>query len=256
VQACSVDIVKITELTMQQLEDAAKSGDHVAARDLGRLLAMVAIEEWEPGQDLPEVRWLRAAVESAPDDRETLMLLAGQCAKQLSYLETSLELNPWHEAEPGVLERHRQDARDLYTRARTVSVGGEDEAGLDELAMMLGVDDNAPAEDAYSYYLLHGETGSGSMAYTMTVVGSDADEFKWACDQVITHPEIGFGEEDSTFTAYVEGTAVHSSGLPLRPDGSVDWDAIAVPELTGVLLPAGLPVPGRGLHYGFFVAEE
>jgi hypothetical protein len=182
--------------------------------------------------------------------------LAGQCAKQLFYFETSLELNPWHHVEPEVLEQLRQYAHECYMRARAVGTDGEHEAGLDELAVMLGVDDKAPAEDAYSYYLLHGETGSGSSAYTMTVVGSDADEFKWACDQVITHPEIGFGGEDSTFTAYVDGTAVHSSGLPLRPDGRADWNAIAVPELTGLLLPAGLPVPGRGLHYGFFVAEE
>jgi hypothetical protein len=195
-------------------------------------------------------------VEAAPDDADALMLFAGQRAKELSYFETDLDLNPWHQIDAEVFGQLRQEAHELYTRARAVAVGGEYEAGLDELATMLGVDDKAPAEDAYSYYLLHGETGNGSMVYTMTVVGSDTDEFKWACDQVLTNADLGFGGEDCTFTAYVDGAEIQSSSLALQSDGRVDWHSIAVPELTGVRLPAGLPVPGRGLHYGFFVTVE
>jgi hypothetical protein len=151
---------------------------------------------------------------------------------------------------------------DCAAFARVKAVKGESSLGLEAVAVDGKTLRGSKGAAGHRVHLLSAVSHDSAHTLaqrdvgTKTVVGSDADEFKWACDQVITHPEIGFGGEDSNFTAYVDGTAVHSSGLPLRPDGRADWNAIAVPELTGVLLPAGLPVPGRGLHYGFFVAEE
>ncbi|MBL1114311.1 hypothetical protein JK364_18200 [Streptomyces sp. 110] len=253
----------ITDESLIRLRRAAAAGDARAALRLGRLLCLTAADPAEPGDGeptWPEEPWLRAAVAAHPDDVEALTLLAGRLAQQISYWEACLDMNPdvmeWYGEDESTVERRHVEAEKLYARIRAAGPTRHAGAGLDELAMLLGVGDKPAAECAYSFYVMEDEAWSGSVRHSATIVASDAAEIRWACDKWFTLSEGGIGGEP-TLTAWVDGAEVDSTDLgPHLADGGVDWDAVAVPELSGSRLPAGLPVPGRGLHYGFAGGAE
>ncbi|WP_432251328.1 hypothetical protein [Streptomyces sp. HNM1019] len=248
----------ITDDTLVRLRSTAAAGDAQAALRLGRLLCLTAADPAEPGDgepSWPEEPWLRAAVAADPDDVAALTLLTGRLAQQISYWETCRDMNPdvmkWYGEDESTVERRRIEAEQLYARIRAAGPTRHAEAGLDELAVLLGVGDKPAAEDAYSFYVMEDEVWSGSVRNSATIVASDAAEIRWACDKWLTLSEGGLGGEP-TLTAHVDGAEVGSVDLGQHlADSGVDWDAVAVPELAGSRLPAGLPVPGRGLHYGF-----
>ncbi|CDR17437.1 hypothetical protein [Streptomyces iranensis] len=253
----------ITDETLVRLRSAAAAGDAQAALRVGRLLCLTAADPTEPGDGeptWPEEPWLRAAVAAHPDDVEALALLTGRLAQQISYWEACLDMNPdvmkWYGEDEGTVERRHIEAEKLYARIRAAGPTRHAGAGLDELAVLLGVGDKPVAECAYSFYVMEDEAWSGSVRHSATIVASDAAEIRWACDKWFTLSQGGIGGEP-TLTAYADGAEVGSVGLgPHLADGGVDWDAVAVPGLSGSRLPAGLPVPGRGLHYGFAGGAE
>ncbi|MBO8194199.1 hypothetical protein ITI46_21415 [Streptomyces oryzae] len=243
-----------------RLKARAAADDARAARELGRLLSLTATDSLAEHQNWPEERWLRAALRMRPDDVETLFLLTGRLAQQIAYWENALELNP----DPGevcederTVERRRTEAQHLFARIRAAGPGSDAEAGLDELAILLGVSAGSPAEDAYSFYVLEDEAASGSIEHITTIVASDPGEIRWACDEWLTLSEGAFGAGPA-LTTYVDGAEVSSVDLSRHlTDLAVDWSTVAVPEPAGTPLPAGLPVPGRGgLYYGFSARVE
>ncbi|MER7794189.1 hypothetical protein [Streptomyces sp. NPDC097640] len=254
----------ITAETITRLRTAAMEGDGRAALELGRLLCLTASEPRGPGdghQTWPEERWLRAAVGTRPDDTKALTLLTGRLAQQISYWEAVLDMHPdvmedCGEDE-GTVRRRQIEAEELYARIRAAGpVGGVAEAGLDELAVLLGVRrEPAAAEAAYSFHVFEDEAWSGSVRYSSTIVASDADEIRWACDEWFALDSGLSGAP--TLTTYVDGAEVSSVDLRRHlVDTTVSWDDVAVPELTGLPLPVGLPVPGHGLYYGFAGVAE
>lgn len=253
----------ITAETITRLRTTALAGDAHAALELGRLLSLTASEPRAPGdadQTWPEERWLRAAVEARPDDIEALTLLTGRLAQQISYWEAVLDMNPdvmeqYGEGE-GTIRRRQIEAEELYARIRAAGpLGHATEAGLDELAVLLGVSGESAAKAAYSVYVFEDDAWSGSVRYSTTIVASDADEIRWACDEWFAL-ETGLSSAP-TLTTYVDGAEVSSIDLRRHlVDATVSWDDVAVPELTGVRLPVGLPVPGHGLYYGFAGVAE
>ncbi|WP_020575835.1 hypothetical protein [Actinopolymorpha alba] len=255
----------ISDETITRLETAATTGDARAARELGRLLSLTATNPLdhsleEEGPTWPEERWLRAALKAYPDDVETLILLTGRLAQQVSHGENGLELNPDgvgdRGEDEGPVERIRAEARELFAQIGAAGPGGDAKAGLQELAIRLGVSEKPPVQNAYSFYLLKDEAGSGSMLYLVSIVASDPDEIRWACDAWLRLSVGGF-DESPVLVTYVDGAVVSSIDLgPYLTDHAVDWSAVAVPELTGTRLPAGLPVPGRGLCYGFSMSVD
>ncbi|MDX3231511.1 hypothetical protein [Streptomyces sp. ME19-01-6] len=252
----------ITAETLTRLRTTAMAGDAHAALELGRLLCLTASEPGASGdgdQTWPEERWLRAAVEARPDDIEALTLLTGRLAQQIAYWEAVLDMNPDVMEEYGegedTVRRRQSEAEELYARIRAASPLGHVEAGLDELAVLLGVSGKPAAEATYSFYVVEDESWSGSVRYGATIVASDADEIRWACDEWLAL-ESGLSSAP-TLTTYVDGAEVSSIDLGRHlVDATVPWDVVAVPELTGPRLPVGLPVPGHGLYYGFSCTAE
>ncbi|PSL00107.1 hypothetical protein CLV63_102233 [Murinocardiopsis flavida] len=251
--------MKITDETVAQLRSMATAGDAQAALKLGQLLCLTAADPSESdafNPTWPEERWLRAAVEAHPDDIAALMLLTGRLAQQNSYWEAMLEMDPDVLAEYGqdedTVSRRHSETKELYDRIRAAGPHDHVEAGLDELAVLLGLRAR-PAEPApaagYSFYVLEDETWSGSVRHCASIVACDAEEIRWACGQWLALSEDGFG--DLTLTVYEHGSETNSIDLGQHLDNeAVDWDA-AVPDLFGPRLPMGLPIPGLGLYYGF-----
>ncbi|MGV9351220.1 hypothetical protein ACWDSD_42220 [Streptomyces spiralis] len=253
----------ITDETITRLRSVAAAGDPQAALELGRLLCLTASDPAEPGDGnptWPEERWLCAAVEACPDDVEALTLLTGRLAEQISFWEAVRHVNSDFMAACGedydTVRRRRIEAEELYARIRAAGPLGHAEAGLDELAVLLGVSGKPAADETvYSFYVLEDEGWSGSVRHSATIVARDADEIRWACDEWLALSEGGFGT--LTLAAYVDGAEVSSIDLGLHlADEVVDWDGVAVPDLSGLRLPAGLPVLGRGLYYGFSSRAE
>lgn len=250
----------ITDETITRLRSAAAAGDAQAALGLARLLCLTVFDPMEPAEDdpnWPEEHWLRAAVETCPDGVEALTLLTGRLAQQIAYWE-AMDMAGMA-AEHGQAEgavRRRREAAELYARIRTARPHGPMEAGLDELAVLLGVSDKPAAKSAYSFHVLEDWGGNGSQSHHVTIVASDTDEIRWACDEWLVRSEDMFSGAP-TLTTYVAGAEVSSIDLGQHlVNGSVNWSTAAVPELSGSPLPVGLPVPGRGLYYGFSLTVE
>lgn len=234
-----------------RLRSAAETGEPDAARELGRLLSLTVTDPAEPGDgepEFPEERWLRAAVAARPDDVEALTLLAGRLAAQASHWENYWANNPDGMAADGkdesTIEQLQTEVRDLHARILAAVPPAHTEPGLDRLAELLDTRDTESVVTApYSFYALEDEGGGGSMVYTLTFIATDPEEIRWACDQWLTLSEGGMGE--LTFSTYVDGAETSRVDLDEHRDGaSVSWDSVPVPELTGTLLPAGLPVSG------------
>jgi hypothetical protein len=252
----------ITAETLTRLRTTAMAGDAHAALELGRLLCLTGSDPGGSGegdQTWPEERWLRAAVEARPDDIEALTLLTGRLAQQISYWEAVLEMNPDVMEEcgedEGTIRRRQIEAEELYARIRAAGPLGHAESGLDALAVLLGVSGEPAAEAAYSFYVVEDEAWSGSVRHSTTIVASDADEIRWACDEWLALSWGGMGA--LTLTTYLDGAEVSSIDLGQHlVEETVSWDEVAVPELTGTRLPVGLPVPGLGLYYGISGGAE
>ncbi|MFC8799523.1 hypothetical protein ACFT2C_17450 [Promicromonospora sp. NPDC057138] len=245
------------------LRAAAENGDPEAARELGRLLSLTLTDPQEPGEgepEWPEERWLRAAVQARPDDVEALMLLAGRLAAQSSSWENYWEMNPDEMAAEGkdesTISRMWAEVSDLHTRILAAGPPPHAVPGLERLGELVDVHAESVAEAAYSFYALQDDAQSGSVLNILIVVATDLDELRWACDQWLALTDGGIGQ--LTVRTYVDGDETSQVDLDEHLDGArVAWDAVPVPELTGTLLPAGLPVPGpshSGLwHYGVTV---
>ncbi|MFI9358769.1 hypothetical protein [Streptomyces lydicus] len=243
----------ITDETITRLRSAAAAGDPQAALKLGKLLCLTAPDSAEPGDGAliwPEERWLRAAVAACPDAVEALTLLAGRLAEQIDFWENAdLDVTEYGQDE-GIVSRLQAEAEELYARIRTAGPLGHAEAGLDELAVLLGVSGKPAVEATYSFYVLEDEGWSGSVRHSATIVACDADEIRWACDAWLALSDGGFGT--LTLATYADGAKVGSIDLGQHiVDEVVVWDAVAVPDLSGLRLPTGLPVPSLGLYYGF-----
>jgi len=266
--------VAITTEHVNWLRTAAAAGDSRAALELGKLLCLTDTDPHGSGGIgpwWPEEPWLRAAAQALPHDVEALMLLAGRLAQQVSRLGDLLDIQA---GDPDDLEnvldlevgnpdamkaygenadtvrRRRSEAEELYARIRAADPPGDWEPGLDELGYLLGAREQPCTDRGYSFYALRDDGWSGSAHFSVTIVASDADEIRWACDRWLASFEGGLG--NLILDVYEVGAATRSIDLREHLDyDTVDWRALTVPDLSGRRLPAGSPVPGRGLYYGF-----
>ncbi len=233
----------IDDERLTRLRTAATAGEAGAAFALGRLLCLTATgpadapEDIEgPGQNWPEEPWLRAALDSRPGHVPAMTLLAGRLVQQIDFWQNMCELNPEAAEAYGedetTLARRRTEADALLARA--AAAGPE----------------HHPA-GPYGCYVLDDTGWSGSTAHGATLVASRPEELRWACDQWFSVVG-GCGLSGApTLTTYAHGERTSVIHLAAHFDRTVDWDTVPLPPLTGEELPAGLPVPGSGLPYGF-----
>lgn len=247
----------ITAEHVGRLQSAATAGDARAALELGKLLCLTDADSQDSGGIgpwWPEEPWLRTAVQALPHDVEALTLLAGRLAQQVSSLENMLDLDPDALAEYGVNEdtvsRRRSEAEGLYARIRAAGPPSDLEPGLDELGWLLGLRTQPSADMVYSFYVLRDDGWSGSAHFRATIVASDAEQIRWACDRWLKTLEGGFG--NLVLDVCEAGAATQSINLREHLDyDTVDWGTVTVSDLSARRLPAGLPVPGQELYYGF-----
>ncbi|MGW0735607.1 tetratricopeptide repeat protein [Streptomyces sp. NPDC002851] len=261
----------IDDKTITRLRTAATVGDPKAAYELARLLCMTASDPADASADFevqtwPEEPWLRAVLSTRPLDVPAMTLLAGRLIQQIDHWQNMLDLNPDAAEEYGedetTIRRRQAEAEELFTRIRAADpenhVTGSGLAELAELAELIGLPCESREivaehhhEAAYSFYVLDDTAYSGSVAHCATIVATRPDELRWACDQWISVVEgCGMGGEP-TLTTYTHGEETSVINLADYFDQAIEWDAFTLPPLGGEELPAGLPVPGRGLHYGF-----
>lgn len=264
----------ITDEAVAQLRSSAAAGDPQAALKLARLLCLTGTDPQGPDgnghQTWPEERWLRAVVEARPDGIEALTLLAGRLAQQISYWEDVLAIGPdWADEEEDLetdpyfmpvcgedwdtVRRRRREAEELYARIRAAGPLGDLESGLDWLGSLLGAPVQPGMGVLYSYYVLEDEGWSGSAHAYSAIVASDADEFRWGCDQYLARTDGGLGT--LTLIVHEASAQVHSTDLRQHlAEEAVDWGSATLPDLSGRRLPAGLPVPG--FYYGYSCRDE
>ncbi|MWA04987.1 hypothetical protein F8568_032405 [Actinomadura sp. LD22] len=255
----------ITEETITRLRAAATAGDPDAARELGRLLCMLRSDSLERLRDpeflltWPEEPWLRAALRARPDDRLAAVVLAGRLVQQIAYWQLNDDNANAHGEDEHTLARRRNEAHALYTQV--LETAPDDPAARAGIAALHAWTDDTASTDAleneppFSYYELTLDMGSGSFLHTESVVTTHPDEVRWACPWLLAPvvaavKEPPFGVELTLFT-YSGGrfdSVVHLHEH-LNADGTLAWDAIEIPPLTGNPLPAGHPVGTR--HYGY-----
>ncbi|MEV0390979.1 hypothetical protein [Nonomuraea sp. NPDC050643] len=252
----------ITEETITRLRAAATGGDPDAARELGRLLCLLRTDSLEVAGDgdflatWPEEPWLRAALRARPDDRLAAVLLAGRLVQQIAFWRIDDDHAAEHGEDDRTLARRRDEAQALYARVLEAEPGHSvARAGVAALNAWAD-DDGAPAkEPSFSYYELDMTAGSGSYVHSERVVATDPDEVRWACSWLVAPmvAEVGeppYGVDLHLFT-YAGGRCdgIVDLGERFTADGTLDWDAVEIPPLTGEPLPVGHPV-GFG-HYGY-----
>ncbi|MFE0257715.1 hypothetical protein [Streptomyces sp. NPDC059010] len=257
----------ITDGTLTRLRTAATAGDARSAFDLARLLSLVPYDpddpdsQYEGGQSWPEEDWLRAILDTRPSDVPAMTLLVGRLAQRIDYWLNVEENNPDAAEDETTLEAWQGEVEELMSRIRTADTAHTVPAqSLAELAELLDEeaepDDTDGDEDelAYDCYVMDDTAWSGSVAHCATIVTTCPDELRWACDRWFSMVD-GCGMSGSaTLTTYVRGEEASVIDLAEHFDDTaktLDWDAFTLPPLTGERLPAGLPVPGQGLFYGF-----
>ncbi|EID52555.1 hypothetical protein [Saccharomonospora xinjiangensis] len=250
----------IIEKKIESPRAAATEGDPDAARELGRLLCLLRADSEEHLGDMgtlfwPEEPWLRAALRARPDDRLAATLLAGRLVQQIAYWKIDEDHAEAHGENEDTLARRRDEARALYERVLKAAPG--DPAALAGVAaLQMWADDSDAVEGAcpFSYYELHLAEASGSFEYSETVVSTHPDEVRWAASWLLASAIAETGEPPTGDLCLF----IHSPGRTDRvirldehvnADGTIEWDAIEIPPLTGEPLPAGHPV-GTG-HYGY-----
>lgn len=256
------------------LRTAAGAGDPDAALELGRLLCLLPLDPADPAAESvddenyttqwPGVPWLRASLAARPGDVSAATLLAGQLVRQVDHWMNLLEVNPGYAAETAdgdhtAADRARE-AHALYSRVLdSVPSHPVASAGLMELDALTRR--SAAARDAsqdYDYYLAQMADTSGSVSYTQSLVTTDPDELRWACDrwmEIVGGPStVGF--QAFALSVFSRGQEVHTIDLGPHTARSIDWDAFAVPPLAGPLLPSGHPAQGGQAHYGYSARVE
>jgi hypothetical protein len=227
--------MSVVEGSFSRSRVAANAGDPDAAREFGRLLGLLDIEGDADGT-LPCERWLRSAVAARPDDAEAAVLLAGRLAQQAG--------------------RKREEARELYERV--LRADPEHPAARAGLAAVQGRLDEAGA-DGYGYYLVQGEYWSGTDGRRERLVVADPHELRWACDAWLADcaPSSFHIYELSVCTAGERLSTTNLGAVVPAADGSLNWDAVAIPPLPTEPLPVGHPVriDGVTIHYGWGVIE-
>jgi hypothetical protein len=248
--------MKIAE-QVDRLRVAAEEGDSEAARELGRLFCLLPIVIDDDGMSLGE-RWLRSAVAACPDDAEAAVLLAGRLAVHIDGLLSAYlfeDDEEWFEDEIEAkeeIDRKREEAAELYKRVlRANPAHAAARSGLAALQDQLD-----PADVAvYSYYLVEGEWGSGSVGTRERLIISDADELIWACNSWFSEISASsFGIYDlSVYTSGERLSITNLAALVRDEDDSLNWGAIAIPPLPTNPLPAGHPAQIQGIRvqYGW-----
>ncbi|MGP3965895.1 hypothetical protein ACTWPT_59140 [Nonomuraea sp. 3N208] len=255
----------ITEETIKRLRAAATAGDPDAARELGRLLCMLRSDSLEHLMDprflltRPEEPWLRAALHARPNDRLAAVLLAGRLLQQIAYWKIDDDNANAHGEDEHTLARRRDEAHALYTQV--LKAAPDNPAARAGIAALNAWTDNSDdtgvleKDPPFSYYELNLDLGSGSFLHSERVVTTHPDEVRWACSWLLAPvlaevQEPPFGVDLTLFT-YLDGRfdGIIRLDEHLNADGTLGWDAIKIPPLTGEPLPAGHPVGIR--HYGY-----
>jgi hypothetical protein len=243
---------------LTSLRVAASAGDVDAARELGRLLSLLPAD---PGFDqLSEPQrvhvepWLRQVLSSRPDDPVAILLLAGR----LSVDALQAEALDTEEDADALLD----EARALYQRLLDADPTGPHapaaRLGLAELRDMTGDEGDADeptgeeSSPVFSFYLVEAQAGSGSVVADESLVATDPDELRWACDFWLRMVEAGEGWPPDGLTLTVHTDAGTTTTVELS--GKVDWSEVPLAPLPGRPLPAGWPArtgSGTLVHYGY-----
>jgi hypothetical protein len=224
----------INEDTITRLRAAAVAGNPDAARELGRLLRMLRTDSLEDAMDSdflatwPEEPWLRAALRARPDDRLAAVLLAGRLVQQIAFRQIDDDHATAHGEDDGTLARRHDEAHALYASVlRTDPGNAAARAGV--AALNAWADDTGDLE----------KEPRGALGL-LPARGPDGGAGRGASLRRGPRSVHLLGRLDS-----VVRLARH-----FHADGTLDWDAVEIPPLTGDPLPAGHPV-GIG-HYGYF----
>lgn len=264
----SLWLMGIDDVTITRLRTAATVGDTQAAYELARLLCLTAADPADSSADFavqtwPEEPWLRAVLSTRPLAVPAMTLLVGRLIQQIDHWQNMLDLNPGAAEEYGedetTIRRRQIEAEELFAR-----IGAADPEnhltgpGPAEWAELIGLPADSRGtvaahhhEAAYSFYVLDDTAYGGSVAHCATIVATCPDELRWACDQWNSVVEGCGMSGEPTLTTYTHGEEASVINLADYFDQAIEWDAFTLPPLVGIPLPAGLPVPGRGLHYGF-----
>lgn len=241
-----------TEARYTALRAAAEGGDLVSAREYARLAALLRDED----QDAAEKR-LRDLSQRLPGDPPATHLLAAHLLRGVVATVEDFSYRP-HDASPE-LDRSIAEITGLYqgllTRDPRDGVARAGLAALRELRDEGGEQHVAPAYEC-CWYVMERETGSGSVEFLQRLVVTDPDELRWACERWAGTEEGYWDQGYLTLTSYEAGVAADRIDLAEHADAEgTDWDAVEIPSLTGIPLPAGRPVrvEGGGLaHHGYF----
>jgi hypothetical protein len=253
----------ITEETITRLRIATAAGDPDAARELGRLLCMLRTDSPVDAMDddflatWPEEPLLRAALRARPDDQLAAVLLAGRLVQQIAFWQIDDDHAMAHGEDDDTLARRHDEAHALYASVLKTDPGNA-AARAGVATLNARADDTGALEEEppFSYYELIMEAGSGSFSHSEHVVATDPDEVRWACSWLVApmvaqtvEPPFGVDLDLFTYSNGRLGSVVHL-GRHFHADGTLDWDAVEIPPLTGDPLPVGHRV-GIG-HYGYF----
>ncbi|GAA0934086.1 hypothetical protein [Nonomuraea longicatena] len=252
----------IFEERVAALRTAAQDGDAEAAREYGRLQLFEFYEQVESTGELvwPAEPWLRAAVAARPDDMLARVLLGSLLVTQVVELRESLVYLEYfiggfgEETQEEANARRAEEAESLLKGIpETAPEAATAAACLETLRKTLAEeaeerheDDSAPFP--YDYHLIETESWGGSAYLALRLVGTDPDELRWACGRWLATTD-GFGPE--TLTSYSRGEKIGETAIEVGPDQTVDWTGVSFPDLPGVPLPPGHPVPQARVFYGF-----
>ncbi|MFC5830939.1 hypothetical protein [Nonomuraea insulae] len=249
---------------LENVRGAAQGGDCDAAREYGRLLSLLPGEMEEPDDEWPCVRWLRVALEARPEDHEAAVLLAARLSHDADALVHAFGLDDEDEdfdeegeADDEESDRARRDCERMRKEARRLyeQVLRADPAHPAASSGLAAFEGTPFSVSPYSHYLVKGEYWSGTVGCRETLVVSDAEELRWACDDWFADV-AGLGAYH--LSVYASGERLsHASLEPLVPtaDGFLDWSMITIPPLPAEPLPHGHPAlleNGHISHYGWY----
>ncbi|WP_052371664.1 hypothetical protein [Amycolatopsis taiwanensis] len=239
------------------LRAAAQDGDAGAAREYGRLLSLLPDGNLaEDGPFWAGEPWLRAAVTAHPHDTLARTLLGSLLVTQTAAWRNLLDIVA---VAPGAEEeeiesantRRREEAEELLGDVlREDPEAPTPKACLAALAEVFDERDYPESDFPYDYHLVRTELWSGSVCTTFRLVVADPEELRWACDYWLANYDEFVGP--LTLTSYSRGKEIGAVDL-LDGSDAIDWEAVAVPPLTGVPLPPGHPAPQWRVYYGFTV---
>ncbi|WP_218157268.1 hypothetical protein [Saccharopolyspora shandongensis] len=204
-------------------------------------------KEYWPGEP-----WLRAALDADRGDRVAANLLAARLVQQIDFMQqTDSALDEDDDIDEAVAARG-DEAAELY--GRVLAADPDDPGARTGLAVLREVIEAATADpkaDAYSYYLVQLDSVSGSSGFYEELVVTDADELRWACDHWFRRVDSQRGFTLVPVVSGERGSLISLDAVCV--DDATDWGAVAIPPLSGELLPVGCPASSDGLryHYGY-----